>query len=85
MHGHTNVKFITLFMKVRHLTPYYENIFPSLSRDFKLFLLLRLTTRVGNFSSLDAKEVRRQVSKTNLPITYQFYTYCCYAPFPKSK
>ena len=57
-------------MKVRHLTSYYVNILPSFSRDFKLFLPLRLTTRVGHFSSLDAKEVRLEVSKTNLPITY---------------
>ena len=52
------------------MTPYYENTLPSLSRDFKLFLLPRLTTRVEHFSSLDAKEVRREVSTMNLPITY---------------
>lgn len=50
------------------MTPYYENVFSSLTRDFKLFLLLRLTISVWHFSSLDAKEVK--VAMTNLPITY---------------
>ena len=52
------------------MTPYYKNILSSLSKDFKLFLLLKLSSRVWHFSSLDTKEVRRQKQIKNLPITY---------------